>query len=161
MDERMVYLAGGCFWGVEAYLRRLDGVMDTECGYANGHVNDPGYARVCQGDTGHTETVRICYDVGELPLARLLEEFFSIIDPCAQAPVQYQSGVYYEDAADAEVCAAALDALAKAQEQALAVQMCPLTCFFPAEDYHQDYMEKHPDAHCHVDLSRFGRLAAR
>lgn len=155
-----LYLAGGCFWGVDAYIRRVPGVAHTLCGYAQGHVENPDYKTVCTGTTGHTETVRVDYDPGRLPAEELLRAFFDIIDPTShnrQGPdigTQYRTGVYYTDPADLLAIEAVFAEVAAAYSRPIATEKGPLTAFYPAEDYHQDYLEKNPGGYCHVDLGR-------
>lgn len=156
MAIKEIYLAGGCYWGVEKFMRSLKGVTDTEVGFANGTVEAPTYRQVCQDHTGHAETVRVRYDPAVLPLPLLLRLFYRIIDPTAverqggDVGNQYRTGVYYADPADAPVVEASLAALADALDKPLAVEHGPLRCFYPAEEAHQDYLDKNPAGYCHV-----------
>ncbi|MGN0764765.1 MAG: peptide-methionine (S)-S-oxide reductase MsrA [Aristaeellaceae bacterium] len=156
MSRKTIYLAGGCYWGVEKYVSSIRGVVETEVGFANGTVREPSYARVCQGDTGHAETVRVAYDGDVLPLARLLSLFFRIIDPVSvdrqgeDAGNQYRTGIYWADEADAPVVDEALSALEQQMGQPLAVEHGQLRCFYPAEEEHQQYLDKNPGGYCHV-----------
>lgn len=156
--KRTIYLAGGCYWGVEKYLSYILGVTETEVGFANGHVTAPAYVQVKHGDTGHAETVRTVYEDTILPLDKLLRLFFRIIDPTSVEKQgedignQYRTGVYWTDAADEPVIRAELDKLQTAYAAPLAVEACPLDCFYPAEDYHQKYLDKTPGGYCHVSL---------
>ena len=145
---REVVLAGGCFWGVQAFLDRVPGVAGTEVGYANGSTKSPTYEQVCQGDTGHAEAVRVRYDASRLPLDKLLTAFFSIIDPTsknrqgADFGAQYRTGVYLTGPSAAEDRAAAERVFAveaKKHEKPLSVELEPLKSFYPAEEYHQKY----------------------
>lgn len=157
--EKTIYLAGGCFWGLEAYMRNLPGVTDTEVGYANGTDTAPSYEAVCTGLTGHAETVRVRYDPTVVGLPRLTELFLSVIDPFSvnrqgnDIGSQYRSGVYYTDPAEKDELQAVFDAEAKKHGQPLAVELEPLKNFFPAEDYHQDYLVKNPGGYCHIPRS--------
>ncbi len=157
MNMKSLTFAGGCFWGVQAFVRRLPGVVKTTCGYANGTLPQPSYEEVCTGRTGHAEAVRILYDADVIPLAKLAEELFTILHPTAQAPSQYRSGFYYDTDGDGPRLKQVCQARAVAVQAPLTVECVPLTAFYPAEEYHQDYLEHHPDAFCHVDLSRFGK----
>jgi peptide methionine sulfoxide reductase msrA/msrB len=156
MNEKSLTFAGGCFWGVQAFARRLPGVVKTVCGYANGTLPHPSYEDVCTGRTGHAEAVRILYDADMISLNKLAEELFTILHPTCPSPSQYRSGFYYESAEDGLKLTQVFTAHAVAADAPLTVECMPLTAFYPAEDYHQDYLEHHPDAFCHVDLSRFG-----
>lgn len=156
-----IYLAGGCFWGVEAFMARITGVADTQAGYANGSTDNPTYRQVCTGDTGHAETVRVRYDPAVVSLPTLLIRFFSIIDPFSvnrqgnDAGTQYRTGIYYTDEADGEVIGAFVADRQQLYRRPLAVETGLLENFSPAEEYHQDYLEKNPGGYCHVD---FGKL---
>lgn len=153
---KTLYLAGGCFWGTEAYLRQFPGVLRTEVGYANGRTARPSYEEVCRKNTGHAETVRVDFDETVLPAARLLGHYFRAIDPFSvnrqggDVGTQYRTGVYYAD----EALLPELEAAFRDQEAKLgrpmAVELRPLENFYPAEDYHQDYLTKNPGGYCHV-----------
>ena len=152
---REIYLAGGCFWGVQRFVDQFDGVLETEAGYANGPDAAPSYQDVC-ASSGHAETVRVRYDEEKLGLARLLEYYFMVIDPLSvnrqggDAGIQYRTGVYYTDPAQLPEIEAAF---AREREKAgapLAVELQPLRNFFPAEEYHQKYLDKNPGGYCHI-----------
>ena len=156
MMTRTIYLAGGCYWGVEKYCSNIAGVLETEVGFANGHLDNPIYVQVKKGDTGHAETVRVVYDADALPLEKLLRLFFRIIDPTSfekqgeDVGNQYRTGVYWADAADETVVRAELARLQTRYAAPLAVEACPLDRFYPAEEYHQKYLDKTPGGYCHV-----------
>lgn len=153
---KTIYLAGGCFWGTEHFLKQFRGVLSTEVGYANGKTADPSYEEVCRGSTGHAETVRVEYDEAVLPTQRLLGYYFLTIDPLSvnrqgnDIGTQYRTGIYYED----KGLLPEIEAVVRAQEekagQKLAVEVMPLQNFYPAEEYHQDYLAKHPGGYCHI-----------
>ena len=151
-----IYLAGGCYWGAEKYLSNIAGVQETEVGFANGHVDAPAYVQVKKGDTGHAETVRVVYDDAILPLEKLLRLFFRIIDPTSfeqqgeDVGNQYRTGVYWVDAADEAVVRAELGRLQAQYAAPVVVEACELACFYPAEEYHQKYLDKTPGGYCHV-----------
>ena len=156
---KIIYLAGGCFWGVEAYFQRIPGVLSTKCGYANGNTENPTYKEVCQSNTGHAETVEITYDEERLPLKNLLRYYLRIIDPTSlnkqgnDRGTQYRTGVYYIDEKDKATIEAVL-AKEQAKYQApIVVEILPLKHFFSAEEYHQNYLNKNPDGYCHIPLS--------
>ena len=154
--NRTIYLAGGCYWGVEKYMSNAPGVLETEVGFANGHVDAPAYAQVKKGDTGHAETVRVVYDDAVIPLDKLLRLFFRIIDPTSfdrqgeDVGNQYRTGIYWTEGADEALVRAELTRLQAQYAVPLAVEACPLDCFFPAEEYHQKYLDKTPGGYCHV-----------
>lgn len=164
-QNREIYLAGGCFWGLEQYLAGIRGVVRTEVGYANGRTENPTYEQVCYDDTGHAETVRVVYDPEQLPLPFLLELFYEAIDPVAvnrqgnDRGVQYRTGIFYTDEADAPVIAASLRALQKRYAKPLAVTQAPLANYAPAEDDHQKYLEKNPSGYCHIGPALIKRAA--
>ncbi|QEY24334.1 bifunctional peptide-methionine (S)-S-oxide reductase MsrA/peptide-methionine (R)-S-oxide reductase MsrB [Neisseria animalis] len=163
MAQHTVYLAGGCFWGVEAYFRRIAGVLSAVSGYANGRTENPSYEEVCHRDTGHAEAVAVTFDEAVIGLEAVLQHFFRLIDPTSlnrqgnDVGTQYRSGVYYTDPADEAVIARALQDLQAKYPQPVVVENLPLQNFYPAEDYHQDYLGKNPNGYCHIDL----RLAAK
>ncbi|MDR2767579.1 MAG: peptide-methionine (S)-S-oxide reductase MsrA [Treponema sp.] len=157
-----IYLAGGCFWGVEKYLGRIPGVLATEAGYANGPVGEgtdgPAYEDVCRS-SGHAETVKVVYDESALALTKLLDTFYAAIDPVSvnrQGPdtgIQYRTGVYYVDEADRSVIEASLKSLQSRCDDFVAVEAAPLANYYRAEEYHQKYLEKNPQGYCHIRMS--------
>lgn len=159
MDTKDIYLAGGCFWGVEAYFERIPGVMDVVSGYANGNTRNPSYEQVIYMGTGHAETVKVVYDPERVDLETLLRHFFRIIDPTSlnrqgnDRGTQYRTGIYYTDEADAPLIAAALEREQGKWQKPLVVENEPLVAFDDAEEYHQDYLAKNPNGYCHVDLN--------
>lgn len=161
---RTIYLAGGCFWGVEKYFSLLRGVVGTRVGYANGRTENPTYAEICKDDTGHAETVEVRYDEEAVSLSFLLDRYFEVIDPTSlnrQGPdvgTQYRTGVYYLDEADAPVVEASLSALGRALSLPVCVEALPLRCFYPAEESHQKYLEKNPGGYCHIGQAAFDRV---
>ncbi|MEA4890318.1 MAG: peptide-methionine (R)-S-oxide reductase MsrB [Clostridiaceae bacterium] len=154
-----IWLAGGCFWGVEAYLARIPGVADTTVGYANGRTERPSYEDVCCRNTGHAETVHVRYAPDRLSLRDLLRQFFLIIDPTSRnrqgndRGTQYRTGVYYLDPADLPVIQAAVAAEQQRYEQPILTEVVQLSRFDAAEDYHQDYLEKNPNGYCHISFA--------
>lgn len=159
MQPKEIYLAGGCFWGLEAYFERIDGVLDAVSGYANGKTKNPSYEDVVSGQTDHAETVKISYDATRLSLDNILEYYFRVIDPTSlnkqgnDRGRQYRTGVYYTDAAEK---AAITQAIAREQtkhQKPIVVENQALVHFYPAESYHQDYLRKNPNGYCHIDTS--------
>lgn len=161
---KRIYLAGGCFWGTEKYLSLIPGVVRTEAGYANGLTAEPSYEDVCYGDTGHAETVLVEYDTALLELPRLLSLFYRAIDPVsvnrqgADRGVQYRTGIYYDDEADRRVIAASLAELQTQCRGPLAVECEALKIYYPAEEYHQKYLDKNPGGYCHIGPAVFEAL---
>ncbi len=154
-----IYLAGGCFWGVEEYFSRIEGVVDTEVGYSGGQAPNPTYKQVCTGLTGHTETTYIEYDEKIVSLEDLLERFFRIIDPTIlnrqgnDIGSQYRTGIYYVDLEDLEVIKKAVEKEQQKHDKPIVTEVKQLTNFNYAEDYHQDYLKKNPGGYCHVDMN--------
>ena len=153
---RTIWLAGGCFWGCQKYFDRLPGVVETQVGYANGRTENPTYEQVKHENTGHAETVRVVYDDERLPLHELLTAYARVIDPTAKdrqgedAGHQYRTGIYYETEADGALARAFLEELAGRYDRPILVEAEPVRQFFPAEEYHQKYLEKNPGGYCHI-----------
>lgn len=160
MTLKEIYLAGGCFWGVEEYMSRIDGVIDTEVGYANGHRNNPTYEQVCTGTTGHVETTYIKFDENIISLERLLNRFWGIIDPTllnrqgGDIGNQYRTGIYYVNKDDLPIINKTLEEQREKYDREIVTEILPLSVFFLAEEYHQDYLKKNPGGYCHIDMSR-------
>lgn len=158
--KKEIWFAGGCFWGVQEYFSRLPGVLATETGYANSRVANPGYRQVCAGNTGAAETVKVAYDPQKIDLATLIKKFFAIIDPLSvnrqgnDIGDQYRTGIYYADPADKPIIDEAYAEEQGGYGRPLAVEVLPLSNFYPAEDYHQDYLKKNPGGYCHINLDK-------
>ncbi|MBM4019518.1 MAG: bifunctional methionine sulfoxide reductase B/A protein [Planctomycetes bacterium] len=160
---RRAVFAGGCFWGVERHFRQVPGVLGVTAGYAGGHVDNPTYEQVCTGTTGHAEAVEVMYDPGRVAYESLSRLFFEIHDPTQrnrQGPdvgTQYRSAVFYLNA-EQKCMAESLIARLKARGYDVVTEVAPLSAFWPAETYHQDYLSRHPDRPtCHVRVARFGQ----
>lgn len=155
-----IYLAGGCFWGMQKFIDQFSGVTETEVGYANGPDRAPSYQEVCKS-SGHAETVRVVYDPEKLSLTRLLAYYFMVIDPLSvnrqggDRGIQYRTGIYYTD--DSQL--SEIEAVCRAEEKKagakLAVEREKLRNFFPAEEYHQKYLDKNPGGYCHIPAGFF------
>lgn len=156
-----IYVAGGCFWGTEHYIKQVKGVISTEVGYANGITKNPTYEEVCTDKTQFAETVHITYDPAVVSLEFLLHLYFKAIDPTSinrqgnDRGTQYRTGVYYADASDRPTIERVF-----ADEQAhttgkIAVELLPLKNFYTAEEYHQDYLDKNPMGYCHIPQALF------
>ena len=158
---KTIYLAGGCFWGIEKFLSLIPGVASTEVGYANGRTENPGYEDVCRGDSGHAETVRVDYDPERISLTFLLERFYEAIDPLSlnrqgnDVGTQYRTGVYFADKADEEIVRGSLALLQESCAGPVMVEARALEKFFTAEEYHQKYLDKNPGGYCHIGASKF------
>lgn len=156
-----IYLAGGCFWGTEKYIASIKGVQSTEVGYANGKTENPSYEDVCCRFTGHAETVKVVYNPAVLPLTFLLDLYFESVNPVSlnrqggDTGTQYRTGIYYTDASDLPVIENALAKLQLQHDEPVAIEALPLENFYPAEEYHQKYLEKNPHGYCHISQAKF------
>ena len=157
-----IYLAGGCFWGTEHFFKQIEGVERTDVGFANGHKENPTDKEVYTDQTGHAETVRVVYDEKTVDLEFLLNMFFKAIDPVSlnkqghDEGTRYRTGVYYTDEAEQLPVIRKVFAEQQAQlTEPIAVEVEPLQCFYSAEEYHQDYLDKNPDGYCHLPLELF------
>jgi peptide-methionine (S)-S-oxide reductase len=155
-----IVLAGGCFWGIEEYMSRIDGVIDTKVGYANGHTENPTYEEVCTNITGHAEAVYIKYDENIVNLEEILNKFWKIINPTMlnrQGPdigSQYRTGIYYLDEEDLETINKTREEQQEKYSDPIVTEIEPLKVFYDAEEYHQKYLKKNPGGYCHIDLSK-------
>ena len=153
-----IYLAGGCFWGTQKFFDQFAGVLETEVGYANGPTANPSYQEVC-ASSGHAETVKIVYDNDVISLSKLLEYYFMTIDPLSyhrqgmDMGVQYRTGIYYTDEVDLPELKAFYAGEQAKYRQKLEVELLPLENFWPAEEYHQKYLDKNPGGYCHIPRS--------
>ena len=163
---KTIYFAGGCFWGTEHYMRQFEGVTGTETGYANGDVPDPAYEQVYTDLTGHVECVKVSYDEEIVSLATLCRLFFRSIDPIVEnrqgddCGTRYRTGIYWNDEEDRIVIEAVYREIQGRYEVPLAVEKAPLKCFYPAEEYHQEYLVKNPEGYCHLSVAtlKFARV---
>jgi peptide-methionine (S)-S-oxide reductase len=153
-----IVLAGGCFWGIEEFLSRIDGVVETEVGYANGRTPNPTYEDVCYKNTFYAEVCKVRYDESKLSLERLLDKFWSVIDPTTlnrQGPdvgSQYRTGIYYLDESDLEKILKSKEAEQSKYDKKIATEVKPLENYYKAEEYHQKYLKKNPNGYCHIPL---------
>ena len=156
---KTIYLAGGCFWGVQHYFDQFDGILKTTVGYANGNSENPEYKDVKAGLTGHAETLEIQYDDTIISLSKLLDLYFDIINPVSvnqqgeDIGISYRTGIYYVDETDLEIIQAKYNEIQEKYDEALAVELEPLRNFYDAEEYHQKYLDKNPGAYCHIPAS--------
>lgn len=165
-EVKTIYLAGGCFWGVQKYLDQFSGVISTEVGYANGPDKQPTYQEVCDS-SGHAETVKVVYDESRIDLTELLNYYFMVIDPLSvnkqgnDRGIQYRTGIYYTDSDQlSEIEAVYREQELKAGAK-LAVELEPLRNFFTAEEYHQKYLDKNPYGYCHIPKTMFSLEESR
>ncbi len=155
-NKKTIYLAGGCFWGMEGYFQRINGVIDTDVGYANGKTKDTNYQTVSQTD--HAETLKLDYDISKISLEEILLHYFRVIDPTSvnkqgnDIGRQYRTGIYFEDKNDKPIIDKIM-AFETKKHGKLAVEVQKLTEFILAEDYHQDYLDKNPNGYCHINLN--------
>ena len=166
--KKDIYLAAGCFWGAEHYFKQIRGVVATEAGYANGNIFHPTYEEVKTDCTGYAEAVHVIFDTEVIGLERILQLYFKAIDPLsvnrqgADSGIRYRTGIYYTDPADLPSIHNIYDRVSGELKAPLAVEVKPLKNFYKAEEYHQDYLDKHPDGYCHIpkSLMEFARTAS-
>ena len=162
--QKIIYLAGGCFWGVERYYQLLNGVVDTEVGYANGNYQNPKYEELKAGKATHAETLKLTYDDEVISLEKILEHFLRFVDPYSvdkqghDIGHQYRSGVYFTETEENARIKAYFD---KVLDKNYKIEIQPLREFYKAEDYHQDYLLKNPTGYCHVNLGLIKKNEAK
>ncbi len=158
-DFEEIYLAGGCFWGVEAYMERVNGVIDVSSGYANGNSENPSYEDVIYKQTGHAETVHVKYDPKIIDLEKVLLYYFKVINPTSinkqgnDIGSQYRTGIYYVNDDQIDIINNVVKNEQKSYDDIIVVEVAPLDNYYLAEDYHQDYLEKNPNGYCHINLN--------
>lgn len=159
--SKLIYLAGGCFWGVQRYFDQFDGILKTTVGYANGNTENPEYKDVKAGLTGHAETLRIEYDPTVISLKEILDKYFDVIDPVSvnkqgeDEGISYRTGIFYVDDGDLSVIKEKFEEVQKQYDKPLAVLVEKEKNFYDAEEYHQKYLEKNPGAYCHISEEHF------
>lgn len=155
---KKIVLGGGCFWGMEAYFKRLNGIVKTEVGYANGQTLEPTYKEVCSNTTGHAEVLYLEYDPAIISLETILFHLWKVIDPTllnrqgGDIGSQYRTGIYYVDETDIPVISASREKEQLRYEKPIVTEVEPLKYYYPAEEYHQDYLTKNPGGYCHIKL---------
>ncbi|HSY50471.1 MAG TPA: peptide-methionine (S)-S-oxide reductase MsrA [Thermoanaerobaculia bacterium] len=149
-------LAGGCFWGVEELVRKLPGVVDTTVGYAGGKLDNPQYEDVKTGRTGHAESLQIVFDPARITFDEILDFFFRLHDPTTanrqgnDLGTQYRSSIFYHDEAQRDAAERAKQRAQPKWPRPIVTEVVPFTNFYPAEDFHQDYLQRHPHGYtCH------------
>lgn len=161
LNQKVIYLAGGCFWGTEKYLQSVQGVLETSVGYANGNTEAPSYEEVCHNNTGHAEAVRVVYNTKVIDLSFILNLYYDVINPTSinkqgeDEGSQYRTGIYYETEEDVPVIQASINELQKQYEKPIAIEVQPLKNYYLAEEYHQKYLDKNPTGYCHIRSDKF------
>ena len=161
MTIKHIYLAGGCFWGTEHFFKQIAGVVETEVGFANGQTDNPTYEQVYTDTTGYAETVHVVYDPSQVSLDFLLRMFFVAIDPTSlnkqghDEGTRYRTGIYYTDEGDLPIIEKVYAEEQSKYQQPLVVEKLPLRNFYSADEFHQDYLDKHPDGYCHLPKALF------
>ena len=156
-----IYFAGGCFWGTEHFLKQIRGVEATQVGYANSTISNPSYEQVCSGKTNAAETVKVVYASEVVNLNLLLDLYFQTIDPTSlnrqgnDRGTQYRTGIYYTNKADIPIINQAIKTLSAQYQKPVMIEVKPLGNFYPAETYHQDYLDKNPNGYCHINSALF------
>ena len=152
---KTIYLAGGCFWGLQKYMDQFDGVVATTVGYANGKWENPTYEDVKSQMSDHSETVEVIYDPSIISLKEILEKYYVVIDPTSlnkqgeDEGRSYRTGIYYTFTEDLSVIKEVTDYIQAQNTKKVVVEIEPLKGFYPAEEYHQKYLEKNPGGYCH------------
>lgn len=155
-NRREIYLSGGCFWGTEKYLSNIKGIEKTEVGYANGNTKNPTYEEVCNNNTGHAETVKVIYDSCIISLKHILDLYYDVINPTSMnrqggdIGSQYRTGIYYVDENDLDTIKASIKELGSQYEDPIVIEVMKLKNYYPAEEYHQNYLDKNPNGYCHI-----------
>ena len=155
--EKEIYLAGGCFWGIEGYFSQLQGVLYTRVGYSNGQTEETTYQKIKATD--HAEVIHLKYNNAVIPLNDVLRHYFRIIDPVSvnkqggDRGRQDRTGIYYVDEETRDGAVKFIDELQKNYTKKIAVEVEAVNNYIDAEEYHQKYLEKNPTGYCHVDLS--------
>ncbi len=153
---KKIYLAGGCFWGTQHFMKQINGVVATRTGYANGNTESPTYEEVYTDSTGYAETVEVVYDSSVIDLHKILHLYFCSIDPTslnkqgADIGTRYRTGIYYTDISDLDIIEQVYNEIASHYDVPLCVEIEPLHTFYVAELYHQDYLDKYPGGYCHI-----------
>lgn len=159
-ELKEIYLAGGCFWGLEAYMERIHGVVDAVSGYANGNTDNPKYEDLLYRNSGHAETVKVVYDSAQTDLRTLLTYYMKVVDPTSlnkqgnDRGSQYRTGIYFTDKKEEALIREFLSREQKKYDKPIVVENLPLNDFTMAEEYHQDYLKKNPNGYCHIDLDK-------
>ena len=158
---KKIFLAGGCFWGVQHYLSLIPGIEETVVGYANSDIEAPSYEDLKAHRSSASETVEVSYDENVISLNEILDLFYLIIDPTLldqqghDIGHQYRTGIYYTDKNDCRLIRDSIERLSEKYDRPILTELLPLENFTRAEEYHQDYLYKNPQGYCHVDPKMF------
>lgn len=158
---KVIYLAGGCFWGIQKYFDQFKGIKNTIVGYANGKTDNPTYEEVKTEKSGHSETVKIEYDEDIISLDKILSYYYQVIDPVSinkqgeDEGISYRTGIYYVDDEDLAIINQKAEEISKHYDQPIAVEIERLRQFYKAEEYHQKYLEKNAGGYCHIPVNFF------
>lgn len=159
-NQKVIYLTGGYFWSVEAFISRLKGVNQTEVRYANGRDLAPTYEKVYTGKTGHAETVEVTYNPKIITLEEILKNYYKIIDPFSEnrqgndIGTQYRTRIYWQKNSQKNIILKFIKDKQRFESKRIVIEVSPINCFYTAEEYHQKYLEKNPQGYCHVDLNQ-------
>lgn len=155
---KKIVLAGGCFWGIQEYYSRIEGIVKTQVGYANGTTNNPTYEEICNKNTGFAEVCYIEFDENIISLKEVLEKFWVVVNPTSlnkqgnDIGSQYRSGIYYFETTDIPIIKGSIEELQKKYVKKIVTEVKPLENYYKAEEYHQDYLKKNPKGYCHIQL---------
>jgi len=159
-----IYLAGGCFWGIEKYIQDINGVKSTEVGYANGNTQNPNYEDVSHKETGYAETVHVTYDIFKISLESLLELYYEVVNPTLinkqgnDVGSQYRTGIYYIDKEDSKTIIKSINKLQEKYNKPIAIEVRKIDIFYKAEEYHQKYLDKNPEGYCHISKEKLNSV---
>lgn len=159
---KTIYLAGGCFWGLQKYMDQFDGIYETTVGYANGKTENPTYEDVKSQMSDHSETVLVKYDESVISLDEILQKYYLVIDPVSlnkqgeDEGRSYRTGIYYVDSCDLPAIEKVTSSIQEGHSEKVVVEIEPLKNFYIAEEYHQKYLEKNPQGYCHIGGCFFG-----
>ena len=155
---KKIVLAGGCFWGIQEYYSRINGVIRTEVGYANGRTENPTYEEICNYNTGFAEVCFVEYDDNIISLKEILDKFWAVVNPTSlnrqgnDIGSQYRSGIYYFNEVDLPIIKESIKEIQKNYDKKIVTEVKPLANYYRAEEYHQDYLKKNPNGYCHINL---------
>lgn len=155
---KKIILAGGCFWGIQAYYQRVKGITKTIAGYIDGLTERPSYEEVCDG-SGHAEAVYLEYDESVIDLETILKHLFRVIDPTQinrqgnDFGVQYRSAIYYFEENQKTISDNYIESIKQNYKKPIQTKVLLATTFYDAEEYHQKYLDKNPSGYCHINLN--------
>lgn len=161
---KKIVFGGGCFWGVEAYFKKVKGVVNTRVGYAQGDVENPSYERVCRGNTGYAEVCGVTFDENIISFQKILKHYWNIVNPTlmnmqgGDTGTQYRTGIYYYNKEDLTIIKKSMKEEQKKYDRKIVTEVEELKNFYDAEEYHQNYLEKNPMGYCHIDLNKVEKI---